>query len=241
MRKTTLWNYTINLGTYADILSWCKQTLKYPGYKRIVTINPHIIMDCETDTELREWVESADLTIPDGNGITWALKKVKGIKQKPLTGIELTLRLLKEGVSVYLVGAAPKVPERAATFIARHFPKSVVLGTHHGFMSPGDWEKVSEDISQKKPDIILVGMGFPKQEYFIQYLSKKLRYGIAIGVGGVIDVLAGEVKWAPSWIRRLKIEWLYRGLNQPKRMKQWGKLFDFVKKVLVDSIKKQPH
>lgn len=236
--STTLWGYPIHLGKYPDILNWCKQTLKFPGFKRIVTINPHIISDCETDPELKKWIQTADLTIPDGNGICWALKKKCNIQQTPLTGIQLTLDLLNDGVSVYLVGAAPTIPEKAATYIARHYPKSVVLGYHHGFMAHGDWEKVAIDIEHKKPDIILVGMGFPKQEYFIQFLSKKLSYGIAIGVGGVIDVLAGEVQWAPVWIRKIKMEWIYRGIKQPKRIKQWGKLIKFIKKVLLS--KKSP-
>lgn len=231
--KVKLWEYPINTGSYTTMIQWCKQTLKYPGFKRIVTINPHIIIDCETDPELQTWVTAADLIIPDGNGICWALKKREQVSQPPLTGIQLTIDLLKEGVSIYLVGAAPKVPERAALHIARYYPKSVVLGYHHGFMSHGDWDKVAQDIEQKKPDIILVGMGFPKQEYFIQFLSKKLRYGIAIGVGGVIDVLAGEVQWAPEWIRKLKLEWFYRGFKQPKRIKQWGKLILFIKKTLL--------
>ena len=235
MKKSNLWGYDIVLGDYSDILAWCRQTLKYPGFKRIVTLNPHIIIDAENDDELRLWIQSADIITADGNGISWALKKKNNVTQKPLTGIQLTLDLLKEGVSLYLVGASPGVPDRATTHIARHFPKSVVLGSHHGFMSHSDWAKVADDISQKKPDIILVGMGFPKQDYFIQFLSKTLRYGIAIGVGGVLDVLAGEVGWAPLWIRNIKMEWLYRGFKQPKRMKQWGKLAAFVKKAYLTS------
>lgn len=230
-RTSLLWEYSITLGQYSDVLNWCRQTLKFPGFKRIVTINPFIVVDCASDSDLKKWVNTADLIIPDGNGICWALHKRNHIRQVPLTGIQLALHLLQDGVSVYLIGAEPGVPEKASAYIARHFPKSMVLGFHHGYMTHQHWEQVAADIDVKKPDIILVGMGFPKQEYFIQFLSHRIRYGIAIGVGGVLDVLAGHVEWAPKWVRDLKCEWLFRALKQPKRMRQWGKLLLFVKKV----------
>ena len=118
------------------------------------------------------------------------------------------MHILKHAnVSIYCIGATPEVIEKATQVIGNQYPNIRIVGHHHGYMSPFEKESVCKDVAQKNPDIILVGMGFPIQEYMIQSLERYCKKGVAIGVGGVFDVLSGAKSLAPSWVRRCQLEW----------------------------------
>jgi N-acetylglucosaminyldiphosphoundecaprenol N-acetyl-beta-D-mannosaminyltransferase len=133
------------------------------------------------------------------------------------------LRQAKEGKSIsqrvppfesHLNPASTQDSDSSATLM-NQMP---ICGYHHGFWREAEWPSIAADIAASKPDIVLVGMGFPRQEYILEQLKNTLPQGIGIGVGGVIDMLAGVQKRAPKWTQKLHIEWLYRALKQPSRL-----------------------
>ncbi|RAP29818.1 hypothetical protein DID76_03775 [Candidatus Marinamargulisbacteria bacterium SCGC AG-414-C22] len=200
---------------------------------RVVTLNSQIAAGADQDSNMHHWIATADLIVPDGQGITVAAWLLKKQRMGVVTGVDLVFSLIGSAhYSFYFVGATSAVMNKVISVLNTDYPECQLLGSSHGFLTEEEQQLVIADICQKKPAIILVGMGFPRQELFIQQCDKQGVTGISIGVGGVFDVLAGETTLAPRWVRLIKCEWLYRGFQEPKRLLTWGFLFRYVRLVL---------
>lgn len=196
----------------------------------IVTANPEIVMETKSDAQYKAIVQSAHYVVADGIGIVFAAKYQKNPLQERITGFDLMVDLLKyandHGLSCYLLGAAEEVNEKAVTKINERFPNVEIVGHYHGYFSDDD--TIVKQIQKTSPDLIFVALGFPKQEYWIKSNFQSFSKGMFIGVGGSFDVLAGEVKRAPEiWIK-LHLEWLYRLIKQPTRIKRIINVFKFM-------------
>ena len=198
--------------TLADTLAWIAARCKAPGFARLLTLNPEILMAGHNNTDIAALIATADLTIPDGTGIVACIRWCFGHKIARVTGADLAPALIKSGqYRIYLLGSTPETIEKAAQ-------NPSICGYHHGFWTEADWADIAAKIAAANPDIVLVGMGFPRQEYVLEKLKTVLPHGVGIGVGGVIDILAGVQQRAPQWTQNLHIEWLYRALKQPARL-----------------------
>lgn len=201
----------------------------------IVTANPEIVMHAYKDKEYYNIINKADYVVPDGYGIILASKILKNPLEERVTGYDLTISLLekanRQGWSIYLLGGQEEVNALATKNITEKYPKVKIAGRHHGFFDLKDPEIVN-DIKDKRPDIVLVALGFPRQEKWIGEHYEEFTKGIFMGVGGSIDVLAGTVKRAPLMWQKLKVEWLYRLLKQPSRWRRMLALPDFMIKVI---------
>ncbi|WP_018111756.1 WecB/TagA/CpsF family glycosyltransferase [Thermus igniterrae] len=204
--------------------------LEGPGTHQVVTLNPEIVVRAQEDEALRRAILEAELVTPDGVGILWAAKRLLGRELKErVTGVDLTLALFRRfpGIRVYLLGGKPGVAERAAEEAQRLGAQ--VVGVHHGYFQ--EEAPVVADIRAKAPDLLLVGMG-ERQETFIHRHKAHLGARVAMGVGGTLDVLAGEAWRPPLWAQRLGVEWLLRVGLDPKRWKRAPRLFRFAHMVL---------
>jgi N-acetylglucosaminyldiphosphoundecaprenol N-acetyl-beta-D-mannosaminyltransferase len=201
----------------------------------IVTANPEIVMYAEEHPNYKKIIQSADLIVPDGAGIVLASKILRNPIRERVAGFDLTIRLLQlavtEGWSIFLLGGKPEVNQKAAQRIKVEFPGIDLAGHHHGYFDMKD-KSLTEKIRSVKPDIILVALGFPKQEKWISANIECFEKGVFMGVGGTVDILAGEAKRAPFIWRKLNLEWLYRLLSQPARWKRMLVLPEFVGVVL---------
>lgn len=200
------------------------------GTHQVVTLNPEIVVRAQEDEALRRAILEAELVTPDGVGILWAAKRLLGRELKErVTGVDLTLALFRRfpGLRVYLLGGRPGVAERAAEEAQRLGAQ--VVGAHHGYFR--EEGPVVEEIRQKGPDLLLVGMG-ERQEAFIHRHKARLGARVAMGVGGTLDVLAGEARRPPLWAQRLGVEWLLRVGLDPKRWRRAPRLFRFAYMVL---------
>ncbi len=218
--------------------------LEQEGLKIIYTPNTEIVMACKEDEKLRAIVNSGDLIIPDGIGLIHA----SNIKKKPLkervTGFDLSMKILeianKEGYSLYLLGGKEGVAEKAGRNIEEKYPNINIVGYHHGYFKGshiGEKEHPEElaiidEIVKKKPDIIFVGLGFPKQEIWIEENKDKLPSKVVIGNGGTMDILSGNTNRAPEIFQRLGLEWFYRLIKEPSRIKRQLVLPKFMLQVL---------
>ena len=195
-----------------------------------VTPNPEIVMLCRDDERLAEIIRCADLVLADGIGVIIG-GKILGtpIKQK-IPGIDFAEQVIAElarrGMSVYLLGAKPSVAEEAGRRLALKYPGLVIAGTHDGYFA--DDRPVIEAINAVRPDLLLVCLGAPKQEYWISDNRDKLDVGLMAGLGGSLDVFAGKVERAPKTWQKLGLEWLYRLIKEPKRIKRMAKLPLFI-------------
>ncbi len=199
----------------------------------VVTLNSQIYLRAQENCQYKQAIEKATLHLPDGAGIVWAIKKWCKINTDRVPGIE-TMQFLCEvsknfGWSVYLLGSTAEIVQRAAKNLIQSGVK--VVGWHHGFFS-GDGPV--DEIKSKMPDLLFVGMGVPKQELWI-YSHLDLPFKLAMGVGGSIDVIAGVQKRAPKIFQKLRLEWFYRWMKEPR--KRWKVPLDVLKfyfKVIID-------
>lgn len=198
------------------------------GY--VVTPNPEIVMAARENAELLDAVEQAALVLPDGVGVIYG-GKILGTPLKEKTpGIDFAAgvmeRLASKGGSVFLFGAKPGVAELAAQNLKQRFPGLAVAGTNDGYFS--DDTPIVERINDAKPELLLVCLGAPKQELWMQAHAGHLDVGLMAGLGGSLDVFAGVVERAPERWQKLGLEWLYRLLKEPSRAGRMMKLPKFV-------------
>jgi len=204
------------------------------GFKTIVTLNSEMLANASKHPSFVEFASNS-LCVADGMGVIAACKWIHGTQLPKITGVDLTQSLLAQNkYRFFLVGGHPETLKEAVNNIKLSYPGSVVVGAHHGYFSHSESPLIEQKISQANPDIVLVGLGFPKQELFLKQLQKKLSQGIGIGVGGTFDILAKTKKRAPRWIQTLCLEWFYRGITDPKRMLRWVFIPNYIKLVFFE-------
>ena len=187
----------------------------------IATANAEMIMNATRDEELMEILRAADLVVPDGAGTVWAAHHLGHAMPERVAGYDLTQALLKRAPEknrrVFFFGSAPGVAEKAKRKAESLYPGIRVVGVRNGYFSEADEPGIIREIREAKPDLLLAALGVPKQEKWLKKHKDELSVPVSIGVGGTLDVMAGTAKRAPVWMQKAKLEWLFRGILQPKR------------------------
>jgi N-acetylglucosaminyldiphosphoundecaprenol N-acetyl-beta-D-mannosaminyltransferase len=208
--------------TRAEVLDWLWSRLEQGTATHVITLNPEMVLADSSDKTGE--LHSADLYTADGVGIVWAAKKLAAVGLARYPGIELAqdllARLAANTRSVYLLGGAPGVADAAAANLTSQLAGLRIAGTRDGYFAPEGDAEVARQIQQSGADLLLVGMGSPRQEGFISTQRETLGVPLMIGVGGTLDVLAGQKRRAPRWIQRAGLEWAWRGLSEPSRLKR---------------------
>ena len=221
-----------------ETVSYCEALIQSQETHHVITANPEIVMLAQEKAELKEIIENAQLVTCDGTGIVWATRNTDFPAKERVTGYDLTLQLLslseKKGFSVYFVGSKPEVMKLAVENSKKRWPTLSIAGYHHGYFRVGDEEKIISDIREKKPSILFVALGAPKQEYWISKNMDELNVPLVIGVGGSLDVLSGTIKRAPKLWQTWHLEWLYRLFQQPSRWNRMIAIPKFVVNVLIN-------
>ncbi|NMA65497.1 MAG: WecB/TagA/CpsF family glycosyltransferase [Clostridiaceae bacterium] len=214
----------INNLTMEEALDFTMSMLENNSPGRIYTPNSEIIMQAYRDEELKSILNDADILVADGAGVVLASRILnKNLKEK-VSGIDLVKRIFKNTkkrpISFFILGGKPGVPEKAAINIYSEYPKAKIVGYHHGYFKEEQIPEIIENINKSKAEVLLVGLGAPKQEKWIHEHYKQLSCKVIMGVGGTIDVFAGTATLAPEFIRKAGLEWLYRLIKQPSRYKR---------------------
>ena len=201
------------------------EIFQQPGCSMIVTPNSEIVQNASKDEELRSLIASADLIIPDGIGLVYASKVMGCPLSERVTGIDflesIIARLAQTGESIFFFGSKPGVADEAADRMKKKYPGLRVAGTQNGYFQPEEEALIVKQINESGADFLCVALGAPKQERFIaQHRDEFTSVRGAIGVGGSLDVWAGNLKRAPEFYRNHGLEWLYRFIQQPTRFKR---------------------
>ncbi|MBQ6494998.1 MAG: WecB/TagA/CpsF family glycosyltransferase [Bacilli bacterium] len=201
-----------------------KSNLKKDKKMFIVTANPETFMMSENDDEMRELLlDKESILVPDGIGIVKAARSIGYNIEERITGIDIASKLLEYGneekKSIYLFGAKEEVIDSMKDVLMDKYSNLKIVGAVDGYVK--DRDKVFEDIKKTKPDIVLVALGIPYQEKLIYKHIKDFNKGIFVGVGGSFDVISGHKKRAPKLFIKLNLEWLYRIIKEPKRLKRF--------------------
>ena len=206
---------------------------------------PHLIITADasahviasSDHDYLRIVNHAALVTPDSAGVLWAARKLGTPLEERVSGVDLAEQLCAEsarrGYGVYFYGAAPGVADEAAETMRTRYPGANIVGTADGFQnSPEQQAALLQDIREKRPAVLLVAMGIPKQEKWIAKHLEELRVPVCMGVGGTFDVFSGRAKRAPLWMQRCNLEWFYRLLQNPKKASKVATLPVFMLRVL---------
>lgn len=194
--------------------------------KHIVTANPEIVMLTQRDSNLMNAISHSSMITADGIGIILASKIKKQSIQERVTGFDLVTNLMdyfelnNQSLNVFLLGASEENVMSAKSKLSKRYKFVNVKGAIDGFFSEEDVPKIIDEINRADVDLLLVGLGCPKQELFIFNHKNELNVNVSIGCGGTIDVLSGSVKRAPVLFQKTGTEWLYRLVKQPSRIKR---------------------
>lgn len=208
---------------YKKVLKYISKVSKNSSKKsHIVTINSEIIMLGRSDIKYEKVLKEADLIVPDGVGVLWAGKMFGHSLDSRVHGadlIEKTAKLSeKTGITIGLVGGDKNVALEASICLKKTYPKAKIN------FAVEEWNKIK---GTKKCDVLFVALGSPKQEVWINKNLPNINVEVAIGIGGAFDFLSGKVRRAPKWIQRTGLEWLFRLIIQPWRIKRQVALVKF--------------
>lgn len=207
-----------------ELYQLLEERLKKECKTFVVTANPETFMHLYMKPKLYACMFDENTMItPDGEGVVYAARKLHYHLWGKIAGIDTVQKLLElgnlYGAKAYFFGAKQEVLEALSKKLAYQYPTLQVVGLTHGYVE--DKDSVFMDIKAKMPDLIFVALGVPQQEEIIAKHLDEFTKGIFIGCGGSLDVLSGMKCRAPSWIIKLKLEWVYRLIKEPSRIKRF--------------------
>lgn len=209
--------------TAMEVFQESKKFLHGQTPRVIITAGPEFVMQTITDPTLAAIVQKADLVTPDGIGIVIASKWYGTPLKERVTGVELAPHLIsyaaEAGLRVYILGASEDALRGALGNLRAQHP-SLRIDGQNGYFSEEETSTVLQGIRDFAPHLLLVGLGQPRQDRFIDRYRQELGVPLSIGVGGTIDVLAGRVKRAPRIVQKAKMEWFYRLCREPRRFRR---------------------
>lgn len=212
-------------GATARLLRWAREPDR--ACRIVVTPNVDHVVLIADNPDLLPLYESADMVLADGQPVVWAARLLGAPLPERVAGSDLFPNLLAEArggspISVFLLGGREGVADRAAANISLKYPWIRVAGTH---CPPMGFEKREEDneravaaVADAAPDVLMVGLGAPKQERWVHRERARLKTKVALCIGATVDFMAGEKPRAPAWMRKSGIEWIHRLASEPKRL-----------------------
>jgi N-acetylglucosaminyldiphosphoundecaprenol N-acetyl-beta-D-mannosaminyltransferase len=212
----------VHAATMVQVLSRCSAAIRARTPLLIGVVNAAKIVNMRRQPILNESVASSDLVLADGMAVVWASRVLRRPLPERVAGIDLFENLLaladEHGYSVFFLGAAQDVLDEVLREVRHRYPNARIAGSRNGYFSDEQSEQVAQQIAKARPDMLFLGMTSPKKEIFMAKWGPRMDVTVVHGVGGSFDVMAGKVKRAPLLWQRLGIEWLYRVVQEPRRM-----------------------
>ena len=234
------------LGCRLDLLDADAATERILDFARtgagaqVVTLGTEMVVQAQRDPAFREVVNRAALSLCDTVGLLTVARRRGATLRSRVTGVELVERICERAAAdrarIYLLGGAEGVAADAAGVLEARFPGLQIAGARNGFFGSDDLARIVAEIRASQAQILCVGLGSPRQEFFLAEHLRATGCGVGIGVGGSFDVLSGRVRRAPHLWRRLGLEWLYRLLREPYRWRRQLALPHFVWLIALDRL-----
>ena len=224
--RTDILGVAFDNTTMDEAVGRAMSLLEQEGPHLVVTPNPEIVRLAQSDRDFAGLIAGADLVLPDGVGIIYAAKILGRPLKARVPGVDFASALMgamaKAGKRLFLLGAKPGVAEEAARRLAGQHPGLIVCGTHDGYFQED--APVVQAIRAARADVVFVCLGAPKQEKWAAAHGADTGARLFVGLGGSLDVFAGQVERAPKGWQKLGLEWLYRTIRQPSRLRRVAKL-----------------
>ncbi len=219
-------NMPMDALTMDETVQEVQQRITDKVFTQHVVVNVAKVVNARKDQSLRDAVVNCDIINIDGMGVVWGARFVGNEIPERVSGIDLFHRLLamssEQNFPIFLLGAKPEVVEQTTRVLEKNYPSLKIAGFHHGYFWD-DEQKIVDKISQSGAKLLFVAITSPKKENFINQWKDQLNIDFVMGVGGTFDVVAGKVTRAPVWMQNYGLEWLYRVIQEPKRM--WKRYF----------------
>jgi N-acetylglucosaminyldiphosphoundecaprenol N-acetyl-beta-D-mannosaminyltransferase len=219
-----LFDIEVQTSPPAELLRRILRFADEEGRRRVAYVNAHVLNQSFSNPELRRALQASDLVYCDGYGVRLAARVIGLPVPHRMTGADwiwgAAALCQKSGRSLYLLGSDPGASAEAAQALRRWYPRLRVTGTHHGYFELGSAhsERVLEHIAENRPDIVLVGMGTPQQELWVDRYFERIDAGVIWTVGALFDYVAGRTPRAPHWLADHGLEWIFRLAVEPRRM-----------------------
>ncbi len=223
MRKVEIFGIPVDNLSMDETLGVIDEHIRNRKPLHHIVINAGKVVAMQDDEELRRSVLAADLINADGMSVVWASRFLGRPLKERVAGIDLMLRLVElaaqEGYKVFLFGAREEVVRRVKEIWSEQYGPDIIAGYRNGYFSPDEEPEIARQIAGSGADILFVAISSPKKEIFLEKYKDLLgKIPFVMGVGGSFDVVAGKTKRAPRWMQKAGLEWLYRFVQEPRRM-----------------------
>jgi N-acetylglucosaminyldiphosphoundecaprenol N-acetyl-beta-D-mannosaminyltransferase len=220
--RQTLFGVELDPLTMDETVERCLQAVRDGERLEIGVVNAAKLVNMRRDPRLAQAVSGCDLVLADGQAVVWAGRVLRARLPERVAGIDLFMRLLAEaesaGMSVYFLGAKEDVLEQMLLRVADRFPGLKVAGSRNGYFDDTEQQAIADAIGDSGAQLLFLGMTSPKKEIFTAGYGTRTGARVVHGVGGSFDILAGVTRRAPAAWQRLGVEWLYRALQEPRRL-----------------------
>ena len=220
-KEVTFLNSRMHTMSMAESVALIHQNLVAGHFFQHVVVNVAKLVNMQSDKTLYDSVQACDLINIDGQGVVLGARMCGVDVPERVAGIDLFHQLLKmsedNGFPIFLLGAKPDVLEQAQRNVKQQYPELSIVGHHHGYFWD-DEQAVVNKIKESGAKLLFVAITSPKKENFINKWRDQLGVNFVMGVGGTFDVVSGNVKRAPAWMQRYGLEWLFRVIQEPRRM-----------------------
>ena len=221
--KVKLFNIEIDALSMRQTLDIVEDAVANDKHIHHTVVNAGKIVLMQEDKELEKSINEADLINADGQAVVWASKMLGSPLPERVSGIDLMEKLVKrsfeKGYRCYFLGAEEDVVSNLITLYKKKYSNNVIAGYRNGYFKKSDEKRIAKVISQSNANILFVAITSPKKEIFLNTYKKELKnINFIMGVGGSFDVIAGKVNRAPKWMQDIGFEWLYRVIQEPRRM-----------------------
>ena len=208
--------------TMAQTVAATDALIKDGRFAHLIGVNADKLLQMRDDAEMDACVRRCEVVNADGASMVMAANKLGVPLPERVAGIDLMWELCalaeREGHRVYLLGAKAEVVEKTADVLAEKYPGMAIVGYRDGYFGNDEFDAVIAQVEETKPDIVFVGITSPKKERLIERFRELGAKGAFVGVGGSFDVVSGNIPRAPMWMQRANLEWLFRMVQEPKRL-----------------------
>ena len=220
--RITVFNTKIDVLSVKETIDLVEQYVIQKEPLHLMGVNADKINECNENPQMQQIVNSCGVINADGASVVMASRYLGFPLPERVAGVDLMQDLValseKKGYSIYLLGARQEVVEKTAEVLIKKHPNLKIAGIHNGYLEETDWPAVSQELRRTKPDFVFVGITSPIKEYLIEFLQNDKNNCVFMGVGGSFDVISGNIPRAPKWMQSANLEWLFRMIQEPKRL-----------------------
>ncbi len=221
-KRITMMNTVIDVLDMKETVELVDEYIKTNTPLHLMGVNADKINELNSNPLMKEIVNKCGIINADGASVVLASKLLKKKLPERVAGVDLMIELVKlcceKNYSIYLLGAKQSVVEQTRDVLMDKYSNLNIKGIHNGYFKEEQWDNISKELKKLKPDIVFVGITSPTKEYLIEYLQNDGNKSVFMGVGGSFDVISGNIPRAPKWMQKCNLEWLFRVIQEPRRL-----------------------